>query len=182
MKYLIVSILLLFSSQIFGQKFHVPGDTIRGDSATYYFAAHYPQFGDLFMTVHNVSNVDTTLEMYFDDNRVLPDHWELTSTSLFSLDDIADLVKNELTTTEYNQLKGGQGFLGIDVVADQAGNALELTFLIRREDPVFARMNSNRWFKLEKKLKNILKMKVSSLDRRIVNIKYTLGIYFQDWK
>lgn len=94
---------------------------------------------------------------------------------------IRDVVKGELTPDEWNSLpKIKTGLLQIWIVADKAGNPLEIDFTFRNNDPVFSKFDPDRLFRLEGKLKNLLKLEVAERDRSIKNVKHFVVLGYRD--
>ena len=64
------------------------------------------------------------------------------------------------------------------MLVDKAGNALELDFVFRKDNPVLSEFAPDRLFQLETKFKKILKLNISESDRKIKNLKFMVVITF----
>lgn len=179
-----LSVLLLFSlllciAELSAQKLYVPGKIVKGTTASYYCKAD----GRLMLEVRNVNNVDTTYDMYFNNGQLVPSTYELGSTVNTKQEELVRVFREVLTLEEWNALKGKAGyFLGLTVVADSRGNTVEIMFQFRDTDPVMTKMDPDRLYQLEQKLKKILKLTPSESDSKIRNIKYIQAINFAEMK
>ena len=160
------------------QDSHSMIDTLKGKKASYYLLKHKRQ-----ITATNIHNVDTTRDMYFDNGKMVPGDWELGGEVKYTWDEISKTVKEVLTSDEWNTLvNAGVGFLQIWIVADKAGNSLEIDFTFRNNDPVFTKIDPDRLFQLEVKLKNLLKIEIGERDRNIKNVKYFVALSYSELK
>ena len=84
---------------------------------------------------------------------------------------------------EREMLKGKIGYLLIlNIVTDKQGNAQEITFKFRNNDPVMTKFDPDRLYQLEQNLKKILKLNPSKADSSIKNMKYIQAISYKDLK
>ena len=183
MRLLLIMVLLFSIKGVFGQGLYKPGDIARGFRASYRYVADHPEIDSSLMIIRNTSNVDTTNVMYYDDGSKVDFDWMLTSENQFTWTDVTLLVKGELTEEECDTLNSKLGGgMEIWIVADKTGNAIELTFLIDSDDPVFARINPDRLYSIETKLKALLKIKISKSDSKIKHIKHLVFLNYDDLK
>lgn len=183
MRLLLIMLLLFGINGVLGQGLYKPGDIARGSLASYRYIADHPEIDSSLMIIRNTSNVDTTDIMYYDDGSAVDFDWILTSENQFTRADVAALLKGMLTASEREILSSrSSGCMEIWIVTDKAGNAIELEFLIDSDDPVFARIDPDRLFLIETKLKALLKIKISKEDSKIKNIKHVVGVDYDDFK
>lgn len=180
MKLLFVfSILLVSSSQLLGQKLHVPGDTIRCDSASYICESHSVSIA---MTYRNMDFTDTTKVFYYDDGGKEPDRIE----HVFIVErwnEIEEWIKTELfTPEEYNLVKGVRKSFNMIVYCDNEEKTVGIMFELFRDDPVFGQIDANRLFALEKKLKAIVRLKIPPKEKKLKNFTYRIPIQYSVWR
>lgn len=65
-------------------------------------------------------------------------------------------------------------------MCDSEGNASNLTFRFVNDDPVLTKFSPDRFYKLEQKLKKILKVQHGEEDKKIKSIKYLVSIGYRD--
>ena len=177
MKSLLLSLLfsMLAIVRLDVQALYHPGDTTKGKNASYYCMDVMP---NRIIRVRNIQNKDTLSNMYFEDGSMVPlDRW-LGSTRNYEYSEFVQAFKDALTLQELNQLKTVRGSLSVNVLVDKAGNALELDFVFRKDNPVLSKFAPDRLFQLETKFKKILKLNISESDRKIKNLKFMVVITF----
>ena len=130
-------------------------------------------------STNNDSN--STNQTYFDSDNVImyykngevAKNYQPSGKALFSNDDLIELFCETLTSTELSLIKNKAAyFLQVNVVCDSHGNANEVGFGFRNDDPVLTRLLPDRFYDLEQKLKRLLKVNLSTEDIQIKNIKY----------
>ena len=113
----------------------------------------------------------------------MPEDADLSSSVDTEPWELLNAFRECLTPEEWNMLKGKVGhFLGMDVIADSEGNTLEIIFQFRTTDPVMTKMDPDRLYSLEQKLKKILKLTLSDQDRAIKSVKYLQFISYAEIK
>lgn len=144
---------------------------IKGKNVNYYCK-------ELIRTVivRNIQNRDTLTDMYFDDEKTVPISWMLESGYNFKIGDIVQAFREVFTSQELKQLKNTRGSFIINVVADKAGNSLEMDFTFQKNNSVSSKFTLDRLFLLETKLKKILKIKIRGEDVKIKNLKYMVVV------
>lgn len=156
---------------------YVPGDTVKGKNASYYCKEHLHKRS---VKVRNVQNKDTLSNVYLDNGEeVFINTFVSDSENAYQHKDIVQAFKNVLTSQELEQIKDKNSDLSIEFTVDKSGNAQEITFLIRYSDPVLSRIDPDRLYELEIKLKQLLKLKLSPKDQKIKNLKYWLSIDYR---
>lgn len=150
------------------QSLYTPGKITEGSLASYYCYAETK----LVWKIRNVENTDTTDIMYYKNGEVAK-NYQPSGKALFSNDDLIELFCETLTSTELSLIKNKAAyFLQVNVVCDSHGNANEVGFGFRNDDPVLTRLLPDRFYDLEQKLKRLLKVNLSTEDIQIKNIKY----------
>lgn len=167
---LFIFVLTLGTISLNAQMRYVPGDTVKGKNASYYCENQLPK---RTVKVRNIQNKDT-LSNANNGNMFTSD-----SENDFNRVDIVQAFKDVLTSQELKQIKGERSNLGIEFTVDKSGNAREITFIIRYSDPVLSRIDPDRLYKLEIKLKQLLKLKLGEKDRKINNQKFWTNIDYR---
>ena len=176
---MLIFVFLLGITDLFAQTLYVPGAIVKGKNASYYCAFE----NKLVVRVYNVNNVDTTTTMYYDDGTVVPYYVGLGGTIATKTEDLVRVFQEALTQEEREMLKGKIGYLLIvNVVTDKQGNAQEITFKFRNNDPVMTKFDPDRLYQLEQNLKKVLKLNPSKADSSIKNMKYIQAISYKDLK
>lgn len=177
MKTKLLFLLCLFSlTDLMAQGLYVPGTVTKGKNATYYCQVD----NKFVLKVSNIKNIDTTYTMYYIDGTVVPSEIELSGTINTQENDLFQVFREILTSEEWNILKSKNTYsLGLRVIADNEGNTQGIIFLIRNTDPVMTKLDPDRLYQLEQKLKKVLKMTPSKSDRSIRNIKYIQSINYR---
>lgn len=125
-------------------------DTLTGKNASYDLI----DIDEYYMIARNIHNVDTTRDMYYDNGEMVPGSWDLGGGMKCSYDELISTVRSGLTQKEWETMENAEsGFLKIWIVADKAGEPLEMDFTFSKTDPVFAKMDPDRLFLIEEKLK-----------------------------
>lgn len=173
-------ILLLFSIlgsiSVFSQINYPIIDTIKGKNASYYRI----QIDEYQILARNTHNVDTSRDMVYDNGEIVPGEWDLGGHLKCSKDDLIAAIQEVLTTEEWKSIENaGIGFLQIWIVADKAGDPLEMDFTFRNNDPVFPKIDADRLFQLEEKLRKILKFSISPQDSNIKRLKYFISLSYR---
>lgn len=65
---MLIFVFLLGITDLFAQTLYVPGAIVKGKNASYYCSFE----NKLLVKVNNITNVDTTTTMYYDDGTVVP--------------------------------------------------------------------------------------------------------------
>lgn len=173
---LLLLALALGISNTNAQDSHNLCDTIKGKLASYYRIEFLPK---IMVKVQNIQNKDTLSEMYYDNGKIVsPDLW-LNSEYNFDYDDYIQTFKDIFTTQELQQLKNMNGTFVTNVVADKSGNALEVYFVFSKKNSILMKLDPDRFFQLETKLKKLLKLKIQGDDLKIRNVKYMAVITFK---
>ena len=176
---MLIFVFLLGITDLFAQTLYVPGTIVKGKNASYYCSTEY----EILIKVNNVNNVDTTTTMYYDDGTVVPHYVGLGGTIETKIEDLVRVFQEALTQEEREMLKGKIGYLLIlNIVTDKQGNAQEITFKFRNNDPVMTKFDPDRLYQLEQNLKKVLKLNPSKADSSIKNMKYFLPIDYKDLK
>ena len=176
---MLIFVFLLGITDLFAQTLYVPGAIVKGKNASYYCAFE----NKLVVRVYNVNNVDTTTTMYYDDGTVVPHYVGLGGTIATKNEDLVRIFQGALTQEEREMLKGKIGYLLIlKIVTDKQGNAQEITFKFRNNDPVMTKFDPDRLYQLEQNLKKVLKLNPSKADSSIRNMKYIQPIDYKDLK
>ena len=176
---MLIFVFLLGITDLFAQTLYVPGAIVKGKNASYYCAFE----NKLVVRVYNVNNVDTTTIMYYDDGTVVPHYVGLGGTIATKNEDLVRIFQGALTQEEREMLKGKIGYLLIlKIVTDKQGNAQEITFKFRNNDPVMTKFDPDRLYQLEQNLKKVLKLNPSKADSSIKNMKYIQAISYKDLK
>lgn len=173
---LLILLLVITNLNTIAQGLYNHGDTIRGKLASYYCVEFIPE---IMVKVQNIQNKDTVPEMYYDNWKIVsPELW-LNSEYNFDYDDYIQTFKGIFTTQELKQLKNMNGTFVTNVVADKSGNALEVNFVFSKKNSILMKLDPDRLFQLETKLKKLLKLKIQGDDLKIRNIKYMAVITFK---
>lgn len=172
---LFIFVLTLGTISANAQMRYVPGDTVKGKNASYYCENLLP---NRTVKVRNVQNKDT-LSTADNGEKVSTDMFTSDSENAFNRIDIVQAFKDVLTSQELKQIKGERSNLGIEFTVDKSGNVREITFIIRYSDPVLSRIDPDRLYKLEIKLKQLLKLKLGQKDRKINNQKFWTNIDYR---
>ena len=176
---MLILVFLLGITDLFAQTLYVPGTIVKGKNASYYCSTKY----EILIKVNNVNNVDTTTTMYYDDGTVVPHYVGLGGTIATKNEDLVRVFQEVLTQEEIDILKNKISYsLLLDIVADKQGNAQEITFKFRNNDPVMTKFDPDRLYQLEQNLKKILKLNPSKADSSIKNMKYIQAISYKDLK
>lgn len=174
---LLILLLALGSANLKAQVVYNQGNnTVKGKLASYYCVEIVP---NLIIKVRNVLNKDTLLTMYYDDGEKVPQGKMLDSEYDFKYSDYIQAFKDVLTSQELQQLKNMIGTFTTNVVADKLGNALEVNFVFSKKNSVLMKLDVDRLFQLETKLKKLLKLKIKGEDSKIKNVKYSVVITFK---
>ena len=173
---MLIFVFLLGITDLFAQTLYVPGTIVKGKNASYYCSTKYE-------ILIKVNNVDTTTTMYYDDGTVVPYYVGLGGTIATKNEDLVRVFQGALTQEEREMLKGKIGYLLIlKIVTDKQGNAQEITFKFRNNDPVMTKFDPDRLYQLEQNLKKVLKLNPSKADSSIRNMKYIQPIDYKDLK
>ena len=173
---MLIFVFLLGITDLFAQTLYVPGTIVKGKNASYYCSFENK-------LVVKVYNVDTTTTMYYDDGTVVPYYVGLGGTIATKNEDLVRVFQGALTQEEREMLKGKIGYLLIlNIVTDKQGNAQEITFKFRNNDPVMTKFDPDRLYQLEQNLKKVLKLNPSKADSSIRNMKYIQPIDYKDLK
>lgn len=157
----------------------ISNDTIKGKQASYC----YMEDTKITTIIRNVNNVDTSKHVYFDNGEIVSWARRVARPVEFTQKDLHSVFRKNLTTSEWNSIKGKIGFfLQIWVVADKKGNPVELEFTIRNTDPVFLKMDPDRLFQIEQELKQVLKTKIEEDEHDIKNVKHIVMFSYRDLK
>ena len=176
---MLIFVFLLGITDLFAQTLYVPGTIVKGKNASYYCSTKY----EILIKVNNVNNVDTTTTMYYDDGTVVPHYVGLGGTIATKNEDLVRVFQEALTQEEIDILKNKiTCSLQLDIVTDKQGNAQEITFKFRNNDPVMTKFDPDRLYQLEQNLKKVLKLNPSKADSSIKNMKYFLPIDYKDLK
>ena len=176
---MLIFVFLLGITDLFAQTLYVPGTIVKGKNASYYCSTKY----EILIKVNNVNNVDTTTTMYYDDGTVVPYYVGLGGTIETKNEDLVRVFQEVLTQEEIDILKNKISYgIVLYIVTDKQGNAQEITFKFRNNDPVMTKFDPDRLYQLEQELKKILKLDPNSLDKSIKNVKYFLPIDYKDLK
>ena len=180
MKRLLFFLLLLVGScNLWGQKLYVPGDTIRCDSASYICESHSVSVA---MTYRNINFTDTTKIFNYNDGSKEPDRIE----HIFIVErwsEIEEWIKTELfTPEEYDLIKGMRKSFNMIIYSDNEEKTVGVMLELFRDDPVFARIDANRLFELEKKLKVIMRLRTPPKEKKLKNFTYRIPIQYSVWK
>lgn len=168
--------LALGSANLKAQVVYNQGNTVKGKLASYYCVEIVPNH---IIKVRNVQNIDTLLNMYFDNGKIVPQERMLNSEYNFDFNEYIQTFKDILTAQELQQLKNMIGTFTTNVVADKLGNALEVNFVFSKKKSVLMKLDVDRLFQLESKLKKLLKLKIKGEDTKIKNVKYSVVITFK---
>ena len=173
---MLILVFLLGITDLFAQTLYVPGTIVKGKNASYYCSTKYE-------ILIKLNNVDTTDTMYYDDGTVVPHYVGLGGTIATKNEDLVRIFQGALTQEEREMLKGKIGYLLIlKIVTDKQGNAQEITFKFRNNDPVMTKFDPDRLYQLEQNLKKVLKLNPSKADSSIKNMKYIQAISYKDLK
>ena len=176
---MLIFVFLLGITDLFAQTLYVPGTIVKGKNASYYCSTEY----EILIKVNNVNNVDTTTTMYYDDGTVVPHYVGLGGTIATKTEDLVRVFQEALTQEEIDILKNKiTCSLQLDIVTDKQGNAQEITFKFRNNDPVMTKFDPDRLYQLEQNLKKILKLNPDEADSSIKNMKYIQAISYKDLK
>lgn len=173
---LLILVLILTMSNLDAQTLYTPNAVTKGKNASYYCMEHMP---NRTIRVRNIQNKDTLADMYYNDGKVVPMDRMLESSRNFEFSEFVQTFKDAFTPPELNQLKTAKGSFIVNVVADKAGNTLEMDFIFRKHDPVLSKFTPDRLFQLETKLKKLLKLKIGGDDCNIKNVKYMVIVDFE---
>lgn len=176
---LLVLTLFLSMTSLYAQKLYVPGAIVKGKNATYYCTAD-----NVFVVkVRNAKNVDTTSTMYYSDGKVVPEYDNSGGKFTFKNDDLLRVLQEVLTPEEWNSIKGKGGYsIMMNVTSDIKGNTVEIEFSFRNTDPVMTKLDPDRFYLLEQKLKKVIKLNPSFSSHPIRNMKYIQVISYRDIK
>jgi len=179
-KIIILSVLVLLACQLFSQskyKYTV-GDTIVGKNVKYICKLR----GDnpSIVKIVNINNKDTTKNVYYDNGKLLTELEieDISGVSEFKSEDIYNVVKVLFSEEELKLLKDSRGFIVINFVTNNIGVPNELSFVFKRNTPVLSTLSPDRFYELEMKLKQILKMKISKSSQNVRNPKWIVNILF----
>ena len=176
---MLILVFLLGITDLFAQTLYVPGTIVKGKNASYYCSTKY----EILIKVNNVNNVDTTTTMYYDDGTVVPYYVGLGGTIETKNEDLVRVFQEVLTQEEIDILKNKISYgIVLYIVTDKQGNAQEITFKFRNNDPVMTKFDPDRLYQLEQNLKKVLKLNPSKADSSIKNMKYFLPIDYKDLK
>lgn len=175
---LIIFLLFLGFTELSAQNIYVPGTIVKGKNAAYLCI----EDAKYFLKVRNIKNIDTTRVIYYNNGNIVEEE-DMGIMSDTRPEDLYKVFCEVLTDEELNQLKGRRGELRLDIVADREGNTVELSFFFIKTDPVMTKMDPDRLFILEQKLKRIIKLKADNRYlRNIRNFKYFEGIIYRELK
>ena len=176
---MLIFVFLLGITDLFAQALYVPGAIVKGKNASYYCS-----FRNKFLVkVNNITNVDTTTTMYYDDGKVVPYYVGLGGTIVTKTEDLVRVFQEVLTQEEIDILKSRiSRSLMLKIVADKQGNTREITFTFYNDDPVMTKFDPDRLYRLEQNLKKVLKINLSESDKLIKNVKYILAIEYRKLK
>ena len=179
MKIKLIMLLLFFGlSEINAQHIYVPGTVAKGKNAAY----RCMEEARYFLRVRNIKNTDTTQISYYNDGRIVEEE-AIVAMSDTDMKDLYKAFREVLTNEEWNQLKGRRGGLRFDIVADNKGNTVELSFFFIKTDPVMTKIDPDRLFVLEQKLKKIIRLRANDPNiRNIKNFKYISEIIYKELK
>ena len=121
---------------------------------------------------------DTTLTRYYEDGSLVPDDFEPGGTLKGWFETEQWMKKEFFTVDELEQLKGNGGCLNMLVFTDKKGYVTGIQFGIKSDDPVFTRIDANRLFKLEKKVKEIVKLMINPGERRMKRYYFWMPIQY----
>ena len=176
---MLIFVFLLGITDLFAQTLYVPGTIVKGKNASYYCSTEY----EILIKVNNVNNVDTTDTMYYDDGTVVPYYVGLGGTIETKNEDLVRVFQEVLTQEEIDILKNKISYgIVLYIVTDKQGNAQEITFKFRNNDPVMTKFDPDRLYQLEQNLKKVLKLNPSKADSSIRNMKYIQPIDYKDLK
>ena len=160
---------------VLAQDIYVPGKIAEGKSAAYHCVTN-----GIFLRLYNVNNSDTTWTMVYK-NGESASTYEPEALPLFKQEELIEIFCSELTAEELDKIRGKYGyFLGLMIVCDSEGNAEEINFWFRNNDPILLAFSPDRFYGLEQRLKEVLKVRLSTTDRTIASIKYVEAIGYKD--
>lgn len=175
---LFILMLSIGFAEVYAQNVYIPGTVVKGKKAAYYCMEETTYF----LKVRNLKNTDTTEISYYNDGSVVEEE-DIGAMSDTHIGDLYKAFREVVTNEEWNQLKGRRGGLRLDIVADNKGNTVELSFFFIKTDPVMTKMDPDRLFLLEQKLKKIIKLRADDSNvKNIRNFKYFKGIDYDKLK
>lgn len=158
------------------QDIYNSGQTTKGETVTYYCSKAI----SLLLPIRNVNNQDTTDVMYFNDGKVASEE-ELESVSFelqYELEDVIRAFREILTEEEWNRIKGKTGGFFIGIVFDKDGMPHEVSFMLVRNDSLLRTLDPDRLYRLEQKIKMLVRLSQKKSGRYIVNLKSSIDIYY----
>lgn len=175
MKWLFLMFYVGITINVLAQDIYVPGKIAEGKSAAYHCVTN-----GIFLRLYNVNNSDTTWIMVYK-NGESASTYEPEALPLFKQEELIEIFCSELTAEELDKIRGKYGyFLGLMIVCDSEGNAEEINFWFRNNDPILLAFSPDRFYGLEQRLKEVLKVRLSTTDRTIESIKYVEAIGYKD--
>ena len=156
MKWLFLMFYVGITTNVLAQDIYVPGKIAEGKSAAYRCVAN-----GIFLRLYNVNNSDTTWTMVYK-NGESASTYEPEALPLFKQEELIEIFCSELTA------------------CDSEGNAEEINFWFRNNDPILLAFSPDRFYGLEQRLKEVLKVRLSTTDRTIESIKYVEAIGYKD--
>jgi len=179
-KVIILSVLVLLACQLFSQSQYkyCGGKIIVGKNVKYICKSHGTH--PYLVRIDNINNKDTTDNVYYDNGKLLTELEieDISGVNEFPSEDIDNVAKVLFSEEELKLLKESRGFILINFVTNNIGEPIEINFEFMRNAPVLSTLSPDRFYELEIKLKQILKMKISKSSQNIRNPKWLTSIEF----
>jgi len=177
-KIIVLSVLVLLACQLFSQSKYKAGDIVVGKNVKYICKLR----GDnpSIVKIVNINNKDTTDNVYYDNGKLLTELEleDISGASEFKREDIDSVVKVLFSKEELKLLKDSRGFIVINYLTNNNGVPNELSFVFKRNTPVLSTLSPDRFYELELKLLQILKVKIGKSSKNIRNPKWIVNILF----
>jgi len=178
-KYLVLSILVSMPLFLLSQSQHIynVGDNIVGKNVKYICKAvkRIPHM----VRIDNISNRDTTSKVYNTDGKVVSNPF-LVADNNFREVDIHNIVKQVFSQGELAILKYNKVVLSFRYTTNNKGITNEISFYFKKNAPVLSKLNPDKFYELEKRLKIVLRLTINELYQDIRNPKWFDGIAFMD--
>jgi len=180
-KIIILSVLAFMSCQLFSQSQYKysGGNIIVGKNVKYICKS---QGHPYLVRIDNINNKDTTNSIYYNNGKKLGLYDEVGASSTYERKDLNNVAKLIFTKSELKILKDNRIPLLIDFTTNKKGVTIEIGFTFMKNAPVLETLNPDRFYELENKLKQVIKMNISKADQNVRNPKWMESIDFWEIK
>jgi len=177
-KIIVLSVLVLLACQLFSQSKYKAGDVVVGKNVKYICKREIGVTP--YVRIDNSNNRDTTLNVYYNDGKLLGMFEPIAASFRFERSDLYSIVKLIFTNSELKLLKENRVVIDIYFTTNNIGITQEISFCFLRDAIVLSTLDPDRFYELEKKLIKVMGLDIEKSSLNVRNPKYSCEISFED--